>query len=169
MAGQLEVASTPGVGTTFSVELPIAEAPTLALDHLPPGSATTPSGPRRSVLYIEDNPSNLHLVARVFERAGSVDLITAMQGRQGIELAEHHHPALVLLDLHLPDMDGIAVLQELRDDPRTAELPIVVLSADATPGMIGRLLDAGATGYLAKPIDVAELLRVLDEHALAPT
>jgi CheY-like chemotaxis protein len=70
---------------------------------------------------------------------------------------------LVLLDLHLPDMDGEQVLQRLRDDPATASIPVVIVSADATPGRVQRLVTAGAVGYLTKPIDVRELLRFLDE------
>ena len=69
----------------------------------------------------------------------------------------------MLLDLHLPDMGGEAVLQRLRDDPTTASIPVVIVSADATPGQVQRLLSAGAAAYLTKPIDVHELLRLLDD------
>jgi CheY-like chemotaxis protein len=86
-----------------------------------------------------------------------------MHGRLGLELAHEHHPVLILLDLHLPDMDGDQVLQRLRDDPMTASIPVVMVSADATPGQVQRLLAAGATAYLTKPIDVRDLLHILDE------
>ena len=92
-----------------------------------------------------------------------VKLIPAMQGRLGLELARQHRPALVLLDLHLPDMSGEDVLHTLRDDPATAQLPVAIVSADAMPRQVQRLLSAGATAYLTKPIDVRQLLALLDD------
>jgi CheY-like chemotaxis protein len=95
-------------------------------------------------------------------------VIAAMQGRLGLELAREHQPVLVLLDLHLPDMDGEQVLQRLRDDPATAAIPVVIVSADATHGQVQRLLTAGAFAYLTKPIDVRELLGLLDKTLVGP-
>jgi CheY-like chemotaxis protein len=118
-----------------------------------------------TVLYIEDNLSNLQLVDRVVSRRGDVTLISAMRPMLGLDLAREHHPDLVLLDLHLPDIPGEEVLQRLRAEPRTADIPVVVLSADARPGLIKRLLAAGARNLLTKPLDVAELLGLLDEVA----
>ncbi|MPY94530.1 MAG: response regulator [Acidimicrobiia bacterium] len=86
-----------------------------------------------------------------------------MQGRLGLGLAREHRPAVVLLDLHLPDVSGQEVLQRLREDPTTATIPVVILSADATPGQVQRLLASGAAAYLTKPFDVRQLLRVLDD------
>jgi CheY-like chemotaxis protein len=97
-----------------------------------------------------------------------VDVISAMQGRLGLELAREHRPALVLLDLHLPDVDGDEVLRMLRDDPLTAAIPVVIVSADATQGQMRRLLNAGATAYLTKPLDVRELRDLFDTLADAP-
>jgi CheY-like chemotaxis protein len=86
-----------------------------------------------------------------------------MQGRLGLELATEHQPALILLDLHLPDIPGDQVLQELRSNSATASIPVVVVSADATLGQQQRLLSAGALAYLTKPYEVQELLRIIDE------
>ena len=86
-----------------------------------------------------------------------------MQGRLGLELAREHQPDLILLDLHLPVLSGEQVLERLQDDPRTAAIPVAIVSADATPGQVERLLAAGARAYLTKPLDVRELLRLLDE------
>jgi CheY-like chemotaxis protein len=97
----------------------------------------------------------------------AVELMTAMQGRVGLELARQHSPDLILLDLHLPDMPGWQVLAQLKADHLTREIPVVVISADATAPQIKRLLSAGARAYLTKPIDIAEFFRVIDE-ALAP-
>jgi CheY-like chemotaxis protein len=87
----------------------------------------------------------------------------ALQGRLGLELAREHNPDLILLDLHLPDMKGEEVLGELRADPRTCDIPIVVISADATARQIARLRMAGARGYLTKPIDLDEFLAEIDD------
>jgi CheY-like chemotaxis protein len=121
----------------------------------------------RLVLHIEDNLSNLSLIERVLAQRPGVEVIAAMQGRLGVELARKHQPALVLLDLHLPDIDGEQVLQQLRDDPSTASIPVVIVSADATSRQVQRLLSAGAAAYITKPIDVREVLRHLDETMVA--
>ena len=104
--------------------------------------------------------ANVRLVERVFQRREDVDVIAAMQGRLGVALAREHLPVLILLDLHMPDINGDEVLRQLREDPATATTPVVIVSADATPGQIERLLAEGATGYLTKPLDLQELLAV---------
>jgi len=104
----------------------------------------------------------LRLVERVLSRRPGVRLISAMRPQLGLDLAADHHPDLVLLDLHLPDMPGEAVLRRLQASPRTAGIPVVILSADARPGLVQRLLEQGARGFLTKPLDVKELLEVLD-------
>jgi len=93
-----------------------------------------------------------------------VHLVTSLLGVQGIELAQQLKPALILLDVHLPDLHGFDVLRQLRDDPRTKDIPVVVLSADATDWQTGRFLDAGANDYLTKPFDLRRLLEMLDEY-----
>ena len=92
-----------------------------------------------------------------------IELITAMQGSVGLELAKQHALDLILLDLHLPDMPGWQVLAHLKGDERTYAIPVVVISADATKRQIKRLLDAGAHTYLTKPLDIVEFFRVIDE------
>ena len=169
MGGTLEVATTTERGSTFSIELPVAARPA-GLDEQAPEEAPAgqpkaeQQGPPLCVLYIEDNPSNLELVERVVSRRG-VSLISAMRPMLGLELAREHRPDLVLLDLHLPDLPGDEVLTRLRADERTAGIPVVILSADVRPGLTARLLGAGAREFLTKPLDVTELLRVLDELA----
>jgi CheY-like chemotaxis protein len=115
-----------------------------------------------TVLYIEDNLSNLHLVERIFTRRPGARLLTAMQGFLGLGLADLHKPDWILLDLHLPDISGEEVLRRLRANPRTAHIPVTILSADATPGQIKRLLGIGARDYLTKPLDVRRLIHLLD-------
>jgi CheY-like chemotaxis protein len=117
----------------------------------------------RVVLYVEDSAVNVRLVERILARRPDVRLVAAGEGRQGLALAREHRPALVFLDLHLPDMSGEDVLQELRADPATASAFVVVISADTTPGLVERLRRLGATGHLVKPYDIPGLLRFVDE------
>jgi CheY-like chemotaxis protein len=116
----------------------------------------------RTVLYVEDNVSNVRLVEHVLARRPEVRLLVAMAGGVGVELAKEHQPDLVLLDMNLPDLSGEVVLQRLRAEPRTRGIPVVIISADATPGQVERLLAAGAADYLTKPFDVAHLLGLVD-------
>src|SRR3989442_1529261 len=118
---------------------------------------------RGTVLYIEDNLSNLRLLERITARRSGVTLLSAMQGSRGLELARDHRPHLIILDLHLPDMPGADVLARLRADPMTKAIPVVILSADATPGRMSSLLDQRARAYLTKPLDVRELLSLIDD------
>jgi CheY-like chemotaxis protein len=167
MDGEIGVVSRLGAGSTFWVELAAAENLLKRVereDELPSAVDLHADGPPTTVLYIEDNLSNLKLVDRVLAQRPRVRLISAMQGGLGLELAREHRPDLVLLDLHLPDLEGDEVLARLQGDAATADVPVVVLSADATPGRIRRLLDAGAADYLSKPLDVRRFLDVVDEH-----
>lgn len=115
------------------------------------------------VLYIEDDLVNFTLVERILEFRPELKLLHAIKGEAGIELAKIHLPKLILLDLNLPDMHGSEVLLRLQSDPKTAHLPVVILSADATPSQIERLLSAGARNYLTKPFDIDPFLAVVDE------
>jgi CheY-like chemotaxis protein len=167
MGGTLDVETVYGEGCTFFVELPVVEGPVERYDRLHSDSARTePTASettgRHAVLYIEDNLANLLLVQRVMKNRDDVEIIPAIQGRLGIDLARQHRPVLILLDLHLPDMPGDEILQLLREDPETATIPVVIISADATQGQIQRLLAAGASDYLTKPFDVNELVRIID-------
>ncbi len=120
------------------------------------------------VLYIEDDLVNFTLVERILEFRPTLKLLHASRGETGVELAQIHHPKLILLDLNLPDMHGSEVIQRLQSDPSTAQVPVVVLSADATPSQIERLLAAGARNYLTKPFDIDPFLAVVDEMVTAP-
>jgi DNA-binding response OmpR family regulator len=102
-------------------------------------------------------------VERILEFRPALKLLHAPRGEVGVELAQIHRPKLILLDLNLPDMHGSEVLRRLREDPSTAQVPVVVLSADATPSQIERLLTAGARNYLTKPFDIDPFLAVVDE------
>ncbi len=165
MDGTIEVASTPGEGSTFSFELPVG-ASEAAADELRKAPATVSSRltAEATLLYIEDNLANLRLVEQVLVRRPSVHLLSALQGSIGLELAAQHRLDLILLDVHLPDLGGDEVLQRLKADPATASIPVVVISADATPRQVRRFAALGADEYLTKPLDIAHLLDVLDRH-----
>jgi len=169
MNGTIGVTSTLGDGSTFWLELPQADSPLQKVQVPQSGAASDDPGfeETRRLLYIEDNFSNVTLVEQMLAERPALELMTAMQGRVGLELARKHSPDLILLDLHLPDMPGWQVLAQLKADQLTREIPVVVISADATTPQIKRLLSAGARSYLTKPIDITEFLRVVDE-ALSP-
>lgn len=166
MGGTLGVESALGLGSRFFMDFVVVEDPAdwLQTDE---GAVVLAESPIRShrgtVLYIEDNTSNLRLVEQVFSHSPDVALLSAMEGRLGLDLAELHAPDWILLDVHLPDIPGDEVLRRLRANPRTQRIPVTVLSADATPGQINRLMAAGARDYLTKPLDVRKLLSLLEQ------
>jgi signal transduction histidine kinase/CheY-like chemotaxis protein len=158
MGGELHARSVVGEGTTFTVVMKsVGSIQTTPLAELA-GSASA----RFRMLYIEDNLSNLKLIERLLARWDQVDLLSAMTGGIGLDLAVQHLPDLILLDLHLPDMGGDEVLIRLRRDPRTSSIPIVILSADATTGEIRRLKAAGANQYLTKPLDISSFVDAIE-------
>jgi signal transduction histidine kinase/ActR/RegA family two-component response regulator len=167
MGGALGVKSTVGQGSTFWVDLAQAEDPREQLKQIemnaPVPAGLTASTHAGVVLYIEDNLPNLELIQRLLMHRPEVRVLPAMQGGLGLDLAREHRPDLVLLDLHLPDITGEEVLRRLRGASETSHIPVVVISADATPGQIKRLLSAGANAYLTKPLDVKRLFTLLDE------
>ena len=169
MGGTLEVATTVGQGSRFFVELPQAEGPVQRAERQQeleePAQPDPEPASELTVLYIEDNLSNLQLVERVLSRRPGVRLISAMRPQLGLELAAEHDPDLILLDLHLPDMPGQEVLRRLQAEPRTAQVPVVVLSADARPNLIKELLAQGVKAFMTKPLDVKELLGLLNTVA----
>jgi DNA-binding NarL/FixJ family response regulator len=114
------------------------------------------------VLSIEDNPSSASLIEQVLGRRRDVELLNAGEARLGLELARRHHPHLILLDLHLPDLPGDELLRRLKAVPELADTKVVIVSADATPSRVRHMLDLGVEGYLTKPVDVQALLRLVD-------
>jgi CheY-like chemotaxis protein len=115
------------------------------------------------LLYVEDDLANFTLVERILELRPGVSLKHATQGRLGIEMAKTQSPKLILLDLNLPDTHGADVLNVLHTSPETSKIPVVILSANAIPSQIERLLAAGARNYLTKPFDIDQFLAVVDE------
>ena len=165
MGGKLCLLKSTSEGSTFCIDLrtgdPISKPLALGYEQSAVGSLT---GVRGSVLYIEDNASNMGLLEAILAGWEDITLIPAIHGQLGLELAQKHHPDLILLDIHLPKMMGDQVLKLLKENPSTAGIPVVVLSADATQSQIDKLMQAGALDYLTKPLDLARLFEVLKQY-----
>jgi two-component system, cell cycle response regulator DivK len=123
-----------------------------------------------TILVVEDNPLNLELVREVLESAG-MGIVDARNGPDGLRIATEKHPALILLDIRLPGMDGYAVLRQLKSNPKTADIPVVALTAQAMVGDKEQTLAAGFDHYIAKPIDTrtlaGEVRQLLERHRRA--
>jgi signal transduction histidine kinase len=184
IGGTIGVTSEVGTGTTFWVELtttlgssphfratptPVATAQEPQADSPPdepqsdasPPRADTPPDERPVVLYVDDSQVNITFVQHLFrDRPERLEVTT--EGRHALDLAWELHPRLVLLDLNLPDINGDEILRMLKADPATAGIPVVIVSAEATPGRADQMLGHGASAFLAKPLDAARLVKILD-------
>jgi CheY-like chemotaxis protein len=169
LGGRIGVTSTIGGGSTFWVELPASEpavesAPTPSLKTpdaaVVPQPGTTPD--RRKILYIEDDKANYYLLERFLSSRKDIHLFPALQGSTGIEIAQRERPALILLDLNLPDMNGEQVLRALRADPATAEIPVVAVTGEAVLDFQKELKALGVTETLVKPYKLAQITDLLE-------
>ena len=166
MGGVIGVESTVGVGSVFWFELSTVAAPQLAVDRAEPTTVAQVQvqygAPLRTLLYVEDNPANLKLVEQLIARRPDLRLLSAMNGNLGIELARQNQPEVILMDINLPGMSGIEALKILHEDPATAHIPVIAISANAMPRDIEKGLQAGFFWYLTKPIKVKEFTDVLN-------
>jgi len=166
MGGVIGVKSTVGQGSVFWFELNSTIEPQLGADTAKAPSITgaqvRPGAPRRTLLYVEDNPANLKLVEQLIARRPDMRLLSARDGNTGIELARANQPEVILMDINLPGISGIQALKVLREDPSTAHIPVVALSANAMPRDVEKGLEAGFFRYLTKPIKVNEFMETLE-------
>jgi PAS domain S-box-containing protein len=166
MDGVLGVESTVGVGSVFWCELAASHAPR-HLEH-EQEVATVENAPlsadqaQRTLLYVEDNPANMRLVEQLIARCPGIRLVMATNGDQGVALARSVLPTVILMDINLPGISGIAALKILREDPATARIPIMALSANAMIRDIEIGIEAGFFRYLTKPIKVKEFMDSLN-------
>jgi len=136
------------------------------MTHEPNAAKASPG--RATVIVIDDNPANVLLLQRALRLRDDLEVLVESDGRRGFELVSAQKPDLVLVDLHLPTMDGESILQALQADPATAEIPVVVISGDATPETKQRLHHAGAQHYLEKPFKIPTLLELVARILGAP-
>jgi two-component system, cell cycle response regulator DivK len=115
------------------------------------------------ILVVEDNEKNLKLFRDVLQASG-YHTLEATTGGQAVELATRHDPDLVLMDIQLPGVDGVEALDRLRADERTASIPVLAVTAQAMRGDRNRFLSAGFDAYLCKPVDIGELISLVEEH-----
>jgi signal transduction histidine kinase/CheY-like chemotaxis protein len=165
MGGTIGVESTVGVGSEFWIELIRDVTPQPAGNTMPAELApqAQENAPLRTLLYVEDNPANLMLVKQIIEGNPHLRILSARDGNLGIALARAHLPDVILMDINLPDISGIEALNILREDPATAHIPVVALSANAMLRDIEKGLEAGFFRYLTKPIKINEFMNALDE------
>jgi CheY-like chemotaxis protein len=166
MGGAIGVESRLGEGSLFWVELPRDEQVGAAESHAEKLGPVMPwaDEPRYCVLYIEDNPVNLKLMALILRRRGDIKLISAHTAELGLQLAETNRPDLILLDINLPGMNGYDVLRNLKMRGPASHPPVIAITANAMPRDIERGLAAGFADYITKPIDVPAFFAVLDRH-----
>ncbi len=167
MGGVIGVESTVGLGSTFWVELHSDAAPQVAESGAPGTTVPVPQAHRdartRTLLYVEDNAANLKLVEQLIARRPDIRLLSAQDAILGISLARASQPEVILMDINLPGISGIEALKILREDPATAHIPVVALSANAVPRDIAKGLEAGFFRYLTKPLRVDVFMETLDE------
>ena len=164
MKGEIGVASTVGVGSVFWIELNLTAEPQPAAAE-PTAIARVQvqaDAQLHTLLYVEDNPANLMLVEGLIARRPDIRLLSARDGNRGVEIARASRPNVILMDINLPGISGIQALRILAEDPATAHIPVIALSANAIPRDIEKGLEAGFFRYLTKPIKVNEFLDTLD-------
>lgn len=160
MRGLIRVDSQEGKGSTFTITLPVAAE----TDRVAPQSLPL----RATVLYIEDNPASVLLMRHIMKQIADAELVVATGAREGLELARGLKPGLILLDLNLPEMDGYQVLNALRAEESTADIPVFAVTADALPKDLERGVAAGFDHYLAKPLDIPQFIAAVDVALAQP-
>ncbi len=166
MGGDIHFENNVEEGSSFFIDVPLAEQPAVVLPEPQKNRNVEEDNSvcyKKTILYIEDNPSNLELVRRIMSRMNNVKLISAMEAQPGIRLASTEIPDLILMDLHLPDIDGFCAYEKIKSMEATSNIPIIALSADAMAEDKKKALDMGFQTYITKPIDVDNFINVIED------
>jgi PAS domain S-box-containing protein len=166
MGGKIEVHSHVGEGSVFSFSFPIVDSNP---KHVHPNEnemVQFPKERKNTVLYIEDNQSNIQLVSEILGPIPGVTLLTALTGKDGIKVAKDKKVDLILLDIHLPDLNGMEVLEKLKSDGKTKDIPVIAVSANAVQDHIDIAIDNGVKDYITKPFDIKYFLSVVLKYLL---
>lgn len=171
MRGEIGMSSEVGVGSCFWVQLPgvdnllvPARSDNAQGEATPHRLAQAPPDTKGTVLCIDDNPVNLALLVALLEDRPGVVMVTTTEPLRGLQMAAERLPDLILLDIQLPDVDGLEVLRRLRAESVTAAIPVIAVSADAMPERVKQCLSAGFADYVTKPVDADQLLDAVDRE-----
>jgi CheY-like chemotaxis protein len=167
MGGTIGVHSTPGTGSTFWIDLRSAEPQTVELARISPrlptpGELTGGEPALATVLCVDDNRANLALLTEALSLRADCLVLTASDGQAGVDMARTHSPDVILMDNNMPIMSGREAMRILREDPATAGIPIIAVSAAAMPGTVSDGLEHGYFRYLVKPYDLVDLTDAID-------
>jgi len=164
MNGTIGFESTAGEGSFFYVDVPVSvKAPSIQVEEKIESTHPSLSNSKKIILYIEDIPANVELVRQVLKTKESITLLSAPTARIGIELAQSEAPDLILMDIHMPGMDGLTAFKELQKIKETKDIPVIALTADAMNGDIKKAMDMGFKNYITKPIEVVKFLKKIEE------
>ena len=157
MDGRIGVESEIDVGSNFWIEIPSGEIDSLEQEEL-----SALAYRRYILLYVEDSRTNVSLVAQILKARPEIALMSAHTGEMGLQLAHMHHPDVILLDINLPGMDGFEVLEHLRENENTKDIPVLALTANDNLYNLDRGREAGFLKYIVKPLDIKKFLEVID-------
>ena len=161
MGGEIFAESTPGIGSTFSFELVLSKSTKISITESKKMEKKLAN--RKTILYVEDNAANMRVIEAIIDKNDNYDLLTATNGQFGLELAQKNLPDLILLDIHLPKMSGYDVLEKLKSESNTKNIPVIALTADAMPLDIEKGLQAGFVEYVTKPIRIDLLMTAISK------
>jgi CheY-like chemotaxis protein len=167
MSGTIGFTSSFGEGSFFFIEVPISSKPPLSPDQIKiPPSLNEPflnQEKTKKILYIDDISTNLRLVGRFLSRYSNLEFLSASNALDGIELAKVQVPDLILMDIHMPDMDGLTAFEKLKSIEETQAIPIIAVTADAMDKDIKKAMDMGFKDYITKPIDFDKFTISIDK------
>jgi len=170
--GEISVSSEVGKGSLFTFRLPLRRCETAPTEADSRGARPAAAlrhprdlgdGPGDLILVVEDNPANLKLVREILKGRG-YRVLEAASGEEALDALKFIHPDLILMDIQLPGMDGLAVTRRLKGDPATRDIPTIALTAHAMKRDEARVLEAGCSGYIPKPIDTVDFPRQVAEY-----